>query len=323
MGMTTTLRQAVRWHPPLMLFAAAMAGMALVSLGGLLFDDRTLTGEPIWLKPFKFSVSFVVYSATLGWLLSLLSTGRRAAGWAGTVIVVAGVAEMLVIVGQVVRGRRSHFNVATPLDAALWTAMGLTIVVLWVATLVIAVGLMRSRLGGTSVAWAIRLGVVIALAGMALGFLMTQPTAEQQAADIMTVAGAHSVGVPDGGPGLPVTSWSTTGGDLRIPHFIGMHALQALPLFALFLGARRFRLDEGRRLRLVWLFGGLYAAAVGLVTWQALRGQPLLSPDAVTLGAAGVLAAVAVAGTVTILRTPTAAEAPREPQETRQPLEIP
>lgn len=80
------------------------------------------------------------------------------------------------------------------------------------------------RLSTRSTTLAVRAGAVIALAGMGLAYLMTGPTAAQLA-DFRGIAGAHTVGLADGGPGLPVLGWSTVGGDLRIPHFIGMHAL--------------------------------------------------------------------------------------------------
>jgi hypothetical protein len=98
------------------------------------------------------------------------------------------------------------------------------------------------------------------------------------------------VGVPDGGSGLFLVGWSTTGGDLRIGHFVGMHALQVLPLLAAGLAAvGHGRLDETARIRIVQIAAAGYAGVVVLVTWQALRGQPLLAPDALTLAALGAL----------------------------------
>ncbi|GAB3932878.1 hypothetical protein GCM10027614_02840 [Micromonospora vulcania] len=116
------------------------------------------------------------------------------------------------------------------------------------------------------------------------------------------IAGAHSVGVPDGGPGLPVFGWSTTGGDLRIGHFVGLHALQALPILAILLS--RFvgtRLDELTRARLVVVAGGAYGVLTVLLTWQALRGQPLLRPDAHTLVAVAALVVAAATATGLVL----------------------
>ena len=303
----------VRIHSPLMTTAAVLAVLGLVSIGGLLFDDRVLVGAPIWLKPLKFAVSLAIYSVTFAWLISLVDRGRRLAWWLGTVIAAASGIEMAVIVGQVVRGRRSHFNFATPLDGALFSLMGFTIVVLWLATAAIGVLLLRQRLGDRPAARAIRLSLPIALAGLAVGFLMTSPTADQRAAmssgDGLTVIGAHSVGVPDGGPGLPLVNWSTTGGDLRIGHFVGMHALQALPLLALALSlaARRWRRlrDERVRARLVGVAAAGYAGLVLLLTWQALRGQSLVHPDGRTLGVAAVVVLGTLAGTAwAITRAP-------------------
>ncbi|MFF5424961.1 MULTISPECIES: hypothetical protein [unclassified Streptomyces] len=285
-----------------------MVLFALVCAGGLLIDDRTLVGAPIWFKPLKFAVSFVAYALSLAWMLSLLPHARRAGWWAGTVVAVAGAVEMVLITLQVVRGTRSHFNQATPFDATVFRIMGLTVVVLWVAALVVAVLLLRARILDRATAWAVRLSSFIALAGAAVGFLMVRPTPEQRAAENPPVVGAHSVGVPDGGPSMPVTGWAVTGGDLRVAHFFGMHALQLLPLLLLVLTvlAPRFgRLaDDRTRLRLVVTVAGAYAAAFVLLTWQALRGQPLLEPDGLTLAAAGVIVLAALAGSALSLRSP-------------------
>ncbi|MFJ6938742.1 hypothetical protein [Streptomyces sp. NPDC101132] len=293
------------WHRPLLFFTAAMGVLAAVCAVGLVVDDRVLVGAPIWHKPLKFSISFVLYAPTLAWMHSLLTRGRRTSWWAGTVIAAAGVVEMAVIVGQVVRGKRSHFNQETALDSMLFQIMGNTIVVLWLAALLLAVLLFRQPLADRATAWAIRLGSVVGLAGLAAGFLMVRPTPEQLAVEDSPAIGAHSVGVPDGGPHLPVTGWAATGGDLRVAHFVGMHALQVLPLLALVLlyaATRVPRLrDAAVRLRLVWVGAAGWTGLFVLVAWQALRGQALTRPDGLTLAAAGVLAAGVAAGSLVAL----------------------
>ncbi|MER5478368.1 hypothetical protein ABT026_15535 [Streptomyces sp. NPDC002734] len=284
---------------------------AAVSAVGLVVDDRVLVGAPVWAKPLKFSLSLTAYCLSLAWLLAQLPRGRRVGWWAGTVVALASLVEMVIIVGQVVRGRRSHFNVETPLDAALFGVMGITIMVLWAATLVLAVLLLRADVADRASAWAMRAGVFLALAGAAVGFLMTTPRPGQRP-EVTGVVGAHGVGVADGGPAMPLTGWSTTGGDLRIPHFVGMHALQVLPLLVMVLAAlapRFARLADDRvRARLVRLASGAYAAVVLLVLWQALAGRPLLRPDgAMTAAAVAVLAAVLTGGVLALRAVPVAA----------------
>ncbi|WP_278265930.1 hypothetical protein [Nocardia sp. AG03] len=99
---------------------------------------------------------------------------------------------------------------------------------------------------------------------------------------------------------MPLTGWSTTDGDLRVPHFFGMHALQVLPLVAalLVLAAPRLPILRAARARLglVLTAAAAYAAVLALLTWQALRGQPLIHPDQATLGAAAVIAVGVVVG---------------------------
>jgi hypothetical protein len=309
---SVTIRSVARGSRALTVFTVAMAALAVVCVAGLVLDPRLLGGQPIWAKPFKFSVSFVLYAATLAWMISLVSVPRtrRWAGRAGVVVAAAGTIEMVAIVGQVVRGRASHFNVATPLDTVVWSVMGTTIVVLWLATAAIAVLLLRERTLAADTAWSVRLGLAITLLGMAAAFLMTSPTGAQieaaQATGTMSTAGAHAVGVPDGGAGLPLLGWSTPGGDLRIGHFVGLHALQGLPLLALALLALAGRIpvlrDVRVRARLVGIAGAAWAGLTVLLVWQALRGQPLVAPDAATLAVAAALVVATVLAVLAALR---------------------
>ncbi|WFE66290.1 hypothetical protein [Micromonospora sp. WMMD714] len=298
--MTDVMSRAAGRHRPLMVLSVAAAVLAVVTAVGLVVDGRVLTGVPIWLKPFKFSVSFVLYGATLAWMLAQLPRRSRLAEWSASVVVAMAVVEMAVIVGQVLRGTTSHYNQTTPLNAALWQVMGLAIMVLFVAHVLVAVVLLVRRPRDRATTWAVGLGLGLS----ALGMLAAFPMVAQDRAGPDGIAGAHSVGVPDGGPGLPIVGWSTTGGDLRIGHFVGLHAMQALPILAFLL--RRYLgrwLDERSRVRLLAVAGAGYGVLTVLLTWQALRGQPLLRPDVTTLAAsAALLVATGAAATVVLFR---------------------
>ncbi|MEU3275257.1 hypothetical protein ABZ639_30770 [Saccharomonospora sp. NPDC006951] len=317
MGSNTIYSAAVApaktWHRPMTHFAAAMGVAAVLSAVGLVVDDRMLLGAPIWLKPFKFAVSIAVYCLTWAWLTSLLpSRRRRVANRISAALIVLLAIEYLIIVVQAARGTTSHFNFTTPFNAVLFSIMGASIALLWTGTLALTVLLLKkgSNTGDHASTLAIRLGAVISLAGLALGALMTSPTADQTAqtaeGGLGRFIGAHTVGSPDGGPGMPITNWSTTDGDLRIPHFVGMHALQVLPLLALGLAVLARRVPWLRRdlvrTRLVLIGGAGYAGLVALVTWQALRGQPLTGPDALTTICFALLGAGVALATASTIR---------------------
>lgn len=303
-------RTALRGSPELVALSVIMAALLAVCLVGLAADGRTVLGQPVWLKPAKFALSFVVYGLTLAWLLSFLTRGQRTARWAARAIAVTTVVEVGIIVFQAARGRPSHFNEATALDEALWRAMGGMITVVWLATVVLTVLLWRGGMPDRAGDRAVRLGMLLLLIGLLQGFTMVVPTAEQITLDergVPTLMGAHAVGVADGGPGMPLTGWSTTGGDLRIGHFLGIHGLQALLLCAMVLGW--LVRDVGRRARLVAVCAYAYTGLLVLVTWQALRGQPLTAPDGPTLAAFALLAATTAAGAALAWGRPAGADA--------------
>jgi hypothetical protein len=277
----------------------------IVALIGLILDPRVITGAPAWLKPAKFAVSITIYSFTFLWLLSFVSSRPRLMHWAANVTAIGFIVEIIIIAGQAARGTASHFNVSTALDAALFAAMGWFILGVWLMNLLAAILLLRERLPDPAFAWALRLGLVITLLGASVGILMVIPTAAQRTAmaagERVTAAGAHSVGVADGGPGLPIVGWSTEGGDLRAPHFIGLHAMQVLPLVGWLLARRRFRhLSQGHRVALVWTAAFTHLGLMLLLTWQALRGQSVAAPDAATLEALGALIGVVTLATAMI-----------------------
>lgn len=298
---------SVQWHRPLLWLAAAMVLLAIACGIGMLVDPRTLLGVNVWEKPLKFAISTVVYAVTWSWLIGQLHRFRRVAWWAGTAATVLLLIELVIITGAAAAGITSHFNVSTTFNTVLWSIMAFSITALWVATFVVSILLFRTPFADRARGLAVRAGAVIALVGMALAFLMTGPNADQLN-DFQGVAGAHAVGVADGGPGLPLLGWSTVAGDLRIPHFIGMHALQIIPLALLaieFASRRVARLrNEDVRYGLVVIISAAYVAVLALLTWQALRGQSIVQPDALTLSIAGVIAAASVSAAVAVVVRP-------------------
>lgn len=258
---------------PLVRQATVMIPLIGLCLVGLALDPRVLLDSPVWLKPLKFVLSVLIYNLTMDRFLS--HTEHR---WTHTIRKITAACfslELLIIFVQAARGIRSHFNQDTPLDAILFALMGLGILVLWIVAILTTVLVwchsraeVRRPLG-----WA----MLIAVVGMGIAWPMTS-------------AGQHCVGGPDGGPGLPILGWSTEYGDLRAPHFFGLHALQVVPL--LWLAARRWMP------RVSGLIGPAYLVLVLLLTRQAMAGQPIVSLDLGLLGWAGIcLLAVVKAGT--------------------------
>ena len=285
------------WHvnPTLTLFVAFSAVMILIGFLGILVDPRTVLAQPNWAKTTKFAFSFVAYGATLLWVLELLGRQYERVNLAVRVMghATGGVLlfEMMLLITQAVRGRPMHFNYATPLDTALWIAMGATVYALYAVTLVGLLMLAFQRLSERSLSHGIKLGLILSAVGMGLAVPMTSPNAVQGAAlaagQHLDLIGAHTVGGFDGGPGLPFLGWSTQHGDLRVAHFLGLHAAQVVPLFALWVSRRRW--SSRVRIAAIWTGALYYLGLMLLAFFQALRGQSVVAPDALQLGLLGAL----------------------------------
>jgi len=255
------LRQLYASNPVLTITGWLHWGLALVLIALAAFDTRTILGINPWIKPIKFSVSIAIYVWTLAWYLRYLSGRRRAVRIIDWGVAISVIAEIIGITLQSARGVPSHFNVATPLDGAIFAAMGTmiginTALLIWVCVLFFV----DHQDIPLAYLWGIRFGLVLFLLASFEGVFMV-------------IHGSHTVGASDGGAGWPFVNWSREHGDLRVMHFAGMHALQVLPLAGYWLG-RSGRPDGAQ----VWYTAGIFLVYLGIMAllfWMAWEGHPL------------------------------------------------
>ena len=247
------------------LTAAAGALLLLTLLWGT-FETRTLVGDPVWLKPAKFALSFVVTFGALALLQSRLSRDW-ADGWTirGTAAVMATafLGEMAYMTAQAARGEASHFNFSTPFNVSMYQLMGVGAVLLVLGIGVYGIVALLDRSARLSRAQRLATGL-----GFLATVLLTIPIAGYLGAN-----SDHHVGVaPPGAPAVPFLGWSGAVGDLRPAHFLALHAMQALPLYALWRerGGRVARRGEIALVTVAWV--GLTLAVFA----QALAGLPLV-----------------------------------------------
>ena len=263
-----------------------VVAIALIPLW--ILDSRELLGVSVWEKPIKFYISVAIFSFTYSWLSSFLTRGDRWVKLTGFVIAVSLAVENVLILAMASIGETSHFNVSTPTAIAIWSIMATFISIVLFSTIFISLMIMFQKQQEFNLKLALALGSINTAVGMGLAYLMTWPTAAQLA-NYQGIAGAHAVGVSDGGPGLPFLGWSTVAGDLRVGHFFGLHSIQV----AAILLAISLLLPFAFRSPLIVVGNITWLGFVGLVTWQSLRAEPFASPSETTLVGYAVLLSVA------------------------------
>lgn len=217
------------------------------------FSAMQVFNVSAYIKPFKFAFSTFLYAWAMGWLCWYLpSFNVKLFNW--SIIILLGL-EIIYITIQAARGQLSHFNISTPLYSLLYSGMAFaaSAVALYTAFVGYQFFVQDVSFLPSHYAWAIRLGIVLFVIFSFEGFVMGSRL-------------SHTIGGPDGGPGLPLVHWSTKFGDPRIAHFIGMHTLQILPLLSFYIL---------KNTKATFFVATLYALLAIFTLVQALNGKPL------------------------------------------------
>lgn len=256
---------------------AVLVGGALVVVGlGHLLAYAVVGGDwfgPLgWRKPFAFGVSFGLTTATLGVAAGSLLRGGTARRWACYAVAAANVSEVAWVSIQRARGVPSHFNFDTAFDTGFFIANGVAIAVTVAVITILAVRAFQARDLDPAMAVAWQVGLVVLLVSMSVGGWMIS----------MGIAAA------DAGTAANLTTVAPAG-QLKVPHAIGMHAIQVLPVLAWLLGRTGTPTVKRQRLVITAASGYVVLTSVGLA--QAAAGRALEDPGA----ALAILAAVGIA----------------------------
>ena len=201
-----------------------------------------------------------MYLLTASWMIGYVRPERlaslpiRATTW---MLIIGSAVELGLITLQATRGRRSHFNFSTPLDAGIYASMGLFAILFIGAVLPLSWEIARrSRVDAEPVM------VFAIVLGLGLTFLFGGGTGIT-----MSRLSSHAIG-PEGWR-IPVLGWTLRNGDIRISHFFGIHAMQALPLIAWISLTFRGRIGAA-----VFALGAMTYGALTVGLWaEAIRGR--------------------------------------------------
>jgi hypothetical protein len=206
-----------------------------------------------WWKPFKFALSTTLFVWAMAWYVSYLKDFNVSLYAWTTIILLAF--EIGYIAIQAGRGQLSHFNISSSFYGFMFSMMAVAITIVTLYTAYICVLFFKQDFPDlpSHFVWAIRFGILLFVVFAFEGFLMGSRM-------------LHTIGGPDGGPGIPVLNWSSKFGDARVAHFVGMHALQVLPLLS-------FYVLKNTKITVIAIV--LYIALAVFTLVQALNGRPV------------------------------------------------
>jgi hypothetical protein len=308
-GKTRDLERAL-WPRVLWVTGWVLLAAMIVHLAALAVTGGPVTGPVSLRKPATFAETGWLVCWSVALILPLLRTRAWQAHLIGASAALFAVGETTIIGVQAWRGVPSHYNFATPLDAALMRggAAG-TAGIFLTGVIVMLVAALRTPRMAPGVRVGVVAGTVVLLAGCVVGFTMVSNNSG-------VFQGAFGSGFGDRtaaylGPApatvgreYPLIRPDTAGGDLVLPHAIGVHGLILLAVPAILLA----RTTAAHQARLAAVAAASVGTAMAVLIVHALRQLPLhaLHPAVLAL-----LALCGIAYAATLLATARAVVATR------------
>ncbi len=291
--MTTWTWPRVLWVVGALLLATMVFHVVALAVTG-----GPVTGPVSLRKP----ATFAETGWLTAWSVALVLPRLRTRAWQRHVIggttVLFGVGETTIMAIQAWRGVPSHYNFSTPFDAALVRggAAG-TAGLFLIGVVVLLVTVVRTPDLQPSVRLGMLAGVVVFFVGCAVGFVMVSNNSGVFQGSVGAGFGNRTAAYlgPDlatVGPEYLLLRPATRGGDLVLPHAIGVHGLVLLAVPAVLLTGTA--LSRARQLRLVAVAAGSVGLAMTLLLVNAFRSLPLDRLDPVSLAALAVCGAAVV-----------------------------
>ena len=260
-SMTDFIQQLKYRNETLFYFGVVCLVISILFLILSRLSSTEVYGVSAWYKPLKFAFSTLTFSWAMAWYCFYLPDFNiKLFNW--TIILLLGF-EIFYIALQAGRGQLSHYNVSTPVYSALYSLMAFAASAVTIYTAYVGFLFFKHSFPELPIyyVWAIRFAIILfvifSFEGFAMGSRMN-----------------HSVGALNDNSNLFIVGWSKTVGDLRVSHFIGMHALQVIPFLSYYV-LKNVKLTIG-----LSVLYGLLALATLI---QALQGRPLINSKRPTL----------------------------------------
>jgi hypothetical protein len=248
------LEELKRRNETLFYYGLLCLALALVFLILTRYTSTQVYHVNAWYKPTKFALSTCLFAWAMAWYCHYLPNFNiQLFNW--SVILLLGF-EIIYIAFQASKGQLSHYNISTPVYSALFSMMALAATLVTLYTAYIGMLFFTNAFDTLpnyylwSIRFAILIFVIFSFEGFAMGSRLN-----------------HSVGALNDNSNWFILGWSKTVGDLRVAHFIGMHALQVLPILSYYV-FKNTKLTIGLSV--------IYGLLAALTLIQALKGRPLL-----------------------------------------------